>query len=50
MQYDNLLRAIDVDNTATTKAAAAFIQLVAKIREAKTEELKALLQPGSSYL
>lgn len=50
MQYDNLLKAIDVDNTATTKASAAFIQLVAKIREAKPDELKALLQPGSPYL
>ncbi|ODM98802.1 Microsomal triglyceride transfer protein large subunit [Orchesella cincta] len=47
--YDVLLKTLEVENMATTKASSAFIQLVAKIREAKHQELKALLQPSSPH-
>ncbi|CAL8121848.1 unnamed protein product [Orchesella dallaii] len=47
--YDALLKGLEVENMATTRASSAFIQLVAKIREAKPKELKALLQPNSPH-
>lgn len=47
---DTLVKSLTLENVATTKMASAFIQLVAKFREATTDEIEKVLQKNKKVI